>query len=159
MKSKSDFSIFLVDDDPFFLNICEKYLINLGFSKISKFESSTVFLNNLHQQPDLILLDYSMDSLNGIETLKKIKRFNPDSLVIFISGQENIDIAVNALKYGAFDYLIKKQISEEKLSGLIDKGIAVSDLISKKSRKNIIRRLLPFMNFLSLPLLLHQIFH
>jgi DNA-binding NtrC family response regulator len=157
MKSKSDFSIFLVDDDPFFLNICEKYLNNLGFSRVSKFESSTVFLNSLHQEPDLILLDYNMDSLNGIETLQKIKCFNPNALVIFISGDENIDIAINALKYGAFDFLIKKNISEEKLKSLIDKGIEVRDLISKKSGKNIIRQLLPFVFILSMPIPIHQI--
>jgi len=142
MKSNSEFSIFFVDDDPFFLSVCEQYLINLGYSNITKFGSSVDFLNRLEQQPDLVLLDYCMDSLNGIETLKKIKRFNPNALVVFISGQENIDIAVNALKYGAFDYLIKSQVSEEKIKNVLEKGIALKSILAKNEKKYSIKKLL-----------------
>jgi DNA-binding NtrC family response regulator len=158
MKSNSEFSIFLVDDDPFFLSVCEQYLHNAGYQRITKFESSTDFLNSLQLQPDLILLDYSMDSLNGIETLKKIKRFNPDLMVVFISGQENIDIAVNALKYGAFDYLIKNQISEEKLKTVIDKGLTLKNLLAKRNKKSVLKRLLPFIGLAVLLLCIYKFY-
>lgn len=158
MKSNSEFSIFLVDDDPFFLSVCEQYLHNSGFANITKFESSTDFLNNLKLQPDLIFLDYSMDSLNGIETLKKIKRFNPDSFVVFISGQENIDVAVNALKYGAFDYLIKNQISEEKIKAVLEKGILLKNILARKNKKSVFKRLLPFIGAGALILLIYKFF-
>jgi len=158
MKSNSEFSIFLVDDDPFFLSVCEQYLHNSGFANITKFQSSTDFLNNLQLQPDLIFLDYSMDSLNGIETLKKIKRFNPDSFVVFISGQENIDVAVNALKYGAFDYLIKNQISEEKIKVVLEKGILLKNILARKNKKSVLKRLLPFIGAVALILLIYKFF-
>jgi DNA-binding NtrC family response regulator len=158
MKANSEFSIFLVDDDPFFLSVCEQYLHNLGYANITKFQSSTDFLNNLQQQPDLILLDYSMDSLNGIETLKKIKRFNPDSFVVFISGQENIDVAVNALKYGAFDYLIKNQISEEKIKVVLEKGIVLKNILAGRNKKSIMKRLLPFIGIAALVLFIYKFF-
>ena len=158
MKSNSEFSIFLVDDDPFFLSVCEQYLHNSGFANITKFQSSTDFLNNLQLQPDLIFLDYSMDSLNGIETLKKIKRFNPDSFVVFISGQENIDVAVNALKYGAFDYLIKNQISEEKIKAVLEKGMLLKDVLARKNKKSVLKRLLPFIGVGVLILLIYKFF-
>jgi len=158
MKSNSEFSIFLVDDDPFFLSVCEQYLHNSGFANITKFKSSTDFLNNLQLQPDLIFLDYSMDSLNGIETLKKIKRFNPDSFVVFISGQENIDVAVNALKYGAFDYLIKNQISEEKIKTVLEKGMLLKEVLARKNKKSVLKRLLPFIGVVALILLIYKFF-
>lgn len=144
MKSNSSFSVFLVDDDPFFLNVCEQYILNSHCSEITKFQSGPDFLNNLSQLPDLVLLDYQMDTMNGIETLKKIKRFNPDAMVVFISGQENIDIAVNALKYGAFDYLIKNQVNEEKIKMILDKAKALKEILSKKNKKGLLRRLIPF---------------
>ncbi len=158
MKSNSEFSIFLVDDDPFFLNVCEQYLHNSGFANITKFQSATDLLNNLHLLPDLIFLDYNMDSLNGIETLKKIKRFNPDSFVVFISGQENIDVAVNALKYGAFDYVIKNQINEEKIKSVLEKGIALKSILAGKNKKSVIRRLLPFIGMAVLVLVIYKFF-
>ena len=158
MKPVSDFSVFLVDDDPFFLSVCEQYLHNTGFTNVRQFQSGTEFLKNMQLQPDLIFLDYNMDSLNGIETLKKIKRFNPDSLVVFISGQENIDIAVNALKYGAFDYLVKKNINEEKIKSLLEKGIALKKMVAAKNKKSIVRRLLPFIGIVMVCLFVYRFF-
>lgn len=144
MKSNTGFSVYLVDDDPFFLNVCEQYVLNCGISDITKFQSGPDFLNNLSRFPDLILLDYHMDTMNGIETLKKIKRFNPDAMVVFISGQENIDIAVNALKYGAFDYLIKNQVDEEKIKIILNKALALKEMLSKKNKKSLLNRIIPF---------------
>jgi FixJ family two-component response regulator len=142
MKTRTEFSVFLVDDDLFFLSICEKMLQNIGIKKISGFSSSEKFFNNFQLGPDIILLDYNIDSLNGIDMLKKIKRYNPNALVVFISGQEDITVAVNALKYGAFDYLIKNQITEKKLEVLMDKAILLKELIRKRYRNNILQKAL-----------------
>jgi DNA-binding NtrC family response regulator len=155
MKSNSDFSVFLVDDDPFFLSLLERLLHNCGYSKITTFESGTAFLNSLEKKPDIILLDYNMDSMNGLETLKKIKRFNPNALVVFISGQENIDVAVNALKYGAFDYLLKDQINVLKINHLMEKGIALNEMIRKNYKKNVLHRVL---STIGIPVLVYAIF-
>jgi DNA-binding NtrC family response regulator len=81
-----------------------------------------------------------MDNLNGIEVLKKIKRFNPNTIIVFISGQEDIDIAVNALKYGAFDYIMKSQLNEEKMRQVMTKAGQLRELLIRKSRKGILKR-------------------
>ena len=159
MKSNADFSIFLVDDDPFFLNLCEQYLHNLGFTAVRKYESSTGFLNELLFQPGLIFLDYNLDSLNGIETLKKIKRFNPNFLVVFISGQEKIDVAVNALKYGAFDYLLKEEVTEDRLKIVLDKAIAIKTVLEKRNKKSLFMRLLPLLGLAAIILLVYKFFY
>src|ERR1700744_2320050 len=107
MPKTTNYRIFLVDDEPFCLDLYQQYLHNLEQPDIHLFSSSAECLNQLSLQPDLIFLDYQMDSINGLETLKKIKRFDPNAIVVFISGQETIEVAVNALKYGALDYIPK----------------------------------------------------
>jgi DNA-binding NtrC family response regulator len=158
MNPNSEFSIFLVDDDPFFLNVCEQYLHNLGYSNISQFQSSTEFINNLQKLPDLVLLDYNMDSLNGIETLKKIKRFNPNALVVFISGQEKIDVAVNALKYGALDYILKNEVTEERLKTVLEKGRDIKNILVRNNKKSLLKRLLPFIGMIAMILLANNVY-
>src|ERR1700744_3447349 len=107
--------IFIVDDVPFYCNLYRKFLNNLGHQDIHLFASSAECLDNLTLNPDLILLDHCIPPVNGLDTLKKIKRVDPNALVVFISGQENITVAVDALKYGALDYLVKGQASQERL--------------------------------------------
>ncbi len=101
------FKIFLVDDDLFSLSYNQHELQNLGFKDISLFMNGTVCLNNLHLKPDVIFLDHNMDTMTGFEVLKKIKRYDPNINVVILSGQETIKTAVDALKYGAFDYIMK----------------------------------------------------
>jgi len=139
--------IFLVDDDPFFLGILEEYLQHLGYTQLTTFTESADCLHQLTKQPDLIFLDFNMDNLNGIEVLKKIKRFNTNQLVIFVSGQEKINIAVDALKYGAFDYILKDDISEQKLHHLMQRIIHFKKLLKARTGKNPLKLLLRGLGF------------
>jgi len=73
------------------------------------------------QNPDIIFLDYNMDDLNGIDVLKQIKKFNPSIIVLFISGQEDIEIAVNTIQHGALDYIVKSSLSTEKMKAIMER--------------------------------------
>jgi len=66
------------------------------------------------ESPDLIFLDIVMPGMDGITTLKKIKEKYPDTYVVIISAYGNIETAVKAIKYGAFDF-IEKPLSLEKV--------------------------------------------
>jgi len=99
--------IFLVDDDPFSLSLAEQHILNLGYTDITSFTNGTDCLNNLTQKPDVIFLDHTMDILTGFEVLIKVKRFDLNIHVVIRSGQENLRLAVEAMKHGAFDYIIK----------------------------------------------------
>ncbi|MGD0336048.1 MAG: response regulator [Candidatus Omnitrophota bacterium] len=57
--------------------------------------------------PDLILLDIKMPKLNGIETLKEIKQIRPKTKILFVTGYQYTDVAKDAIKLGALDYIIK----------------------------------------------------
>lgn len=133
--------IFLVDDDLFSLNVYHQNLENLGYTDVSLFLNGTICLNNLHQKPTIVFLDYNMDDLNGFEVLKKIKRYNPNIYVVILSAQESLKIAVDALKYGAFDYIIKGDNESEKMKNVLLRIESIQNEIPK-AKKSIISKLL-----------------
>ena len=133
--------IFLVDDDEFCLNLYQQYLNKLGHSEVVCYKAGKTCLDNIMQRPDIIFLDYHMEDMNGIDVLHTIKQFDNEITVIFISGQEEIDIAVNALKYGAFDYITKSQITLTLLKTTIDRIAAEKGNIDTPSKKSFFGRM------------------
>lgn len=105
MKSKAP--LFIVDDDLFSLNVYQERLKNAGYHALEVFENGTDCLNHLPKKPWAIFLDHNMHDISGFEVLKKIKRNDPNIHVIVVSAQEDMKTAIDALKYGAFDYIIK----------------------------------------------------
>ena len=134
METNTELKIFVVDDDPFSLTMYEHHLRNLGYTNVTAFENGTACLNNLTKQPDLIFLDHQMEILNGVDVLKKIKRFNPNTFVVFISAQDDVQTAVNSLKYGAFDYIIKGDNDTVKMEKVLEKLHEVMDMMKKKKK-------------------------
>lgn len=141
MEITNQFKFFIVDDDVFCANLYEQHLRNSNYTDITYYSNGNDCLRNLHQNPDIIFLDHNMDDLSGFEVLKKIKRTNPNIYVVMISGQENIKTAVDALKYGAFDYIIKDELVCEKIKQIIEKIIKVKNELIK-SNPNFIQKLL-----------------
>lgn len=141
METKTQFKFFIVDDDVFCANVYNQYLVNMNYNDITHYSNGSDCIDNLHLKPDIIFLDHNMEDINGFEVLKKIKRYDPNIYVVMISGQENIETAVDALKYGAFDYVIKGNDVNEKLELIISKIIAVKDQL-KNNYPGFIKRLL-----------------
>jgi DNA-binding NtrC family response regulator len=143
MENQDQFKIFIVDDDIFCATVYEQYLTNLNHTDITYYSNGNDCLNNLDQNPDIIFLDHNMDGITGFEVLKKIKRYNPNIYVVMVSGQENIKTAVDALKYGAFDYIIKDNLVCDKMTLIINKIKLVKEEL-KNSNPTFIQRLLHF---------------
>ena len=141
MENQIQFKFFIVDDDVFCANMHQQDLQNMGFNDTTYFSNGTDCLNNLGQKPDIVFLDHNMEGITGFEVLKKIKRYDPNIYVVMISGQETIKTAVDALKYGAFDYIIKDNNVSENMSLIINKIIRVKDEL-KKSNPNFLQRML-----------------
>lgn len=137
MKPVTIKSIFIVDDDPFWAQMLEQILHNNGYPDVRIFGNGTDCLDNLHLAPDLILLDYSMNTLSGLEVLRKIKRFNPDMSVVFVSAQEDIEVAVSSLKYGAFDYIVKSDTGITRLPKVIERLKEVKLLLARQKKGKI----------------------
>jgi len=111
----SAFRIFIVDDDPWYSQILEYHLSLNPEYQVSCYNSGKECIANLHLNPDLITIDYSMDDMSGGELLKKLVQWNPEVPVVVISGQEEVSVALNLLKEGAYDYLIKDDSTKDLL--------------------------------------------
>ncbi len=138
---ENQFKFFIVDDDIFCANVYQQYLKNMNYSDITYYSNGNDCLINLNQSPDIIFLDHNMEDITGFEVLKKIKRYNPNIYVVMVSGQENIKTAVDALKYGAFDYVIKDNNVCDKMTQVIDKIIKVKEQL-RKSNPTFIQKIL-----------------
>ena len=76
----------------------------------------------MHQKPNLVTIDYSLPDMNGAQLLKKIKEYNNQILVIAISGQEDVGTAVELLKMGLQDYIVKDENSKDLLWNAVVKA-------------------------------------
>ena len=115
MKNPQSFKIFVVEDDKWYGSMLEHYLSLNPEYEVKRFESPNDFFAQLHENPDVVTLDYSLPDCDGAEVLKKIKEHNPDIRVIIISGQEDVATAINLLKNGAFDYIVKDDDTKDRL--------------------------------------------
>lgn len=139
-----NFKIFLVDDDAFHLNMAKHILNGLGQNDVSIFENGIDCLNDIHRQPDVVFLDHNMDHYTGYEVLRKIKRFNPNIFVVMVSSQEEISIAVDSLKHGAFDYLQKGLDMPEKIETTLNKITEFIEVMEEK-KPSILKSIFKFL--------------
>jgi len=111
----SSYKIFMIEDDPWYGEILQYHLgLNPDY-QVTRFSSGGAFLNELYQQPDLITLDFSLPDMNGEKVYKKVREVNSQVPVIVISSQEDIAIAVNLLKMGVTDYILKDSSTKDLL--------------------------------------------
>ncbi|MCK5857631.1 MAG: sigma-54-dependent Fis family transcriptional regulator [Bacteroidales bacterium] len=111
----SSSKIFIVEDDAMYGRILSYHLSQNPDNQIEMFVSGKDCISNMYQKPDIITLDYSLPDLSGFEVLNKIKKVAPDTPVIIISGQEDISTAVELLKAGAYDYIVKNDDAKSRL--------------------------------------------
>lgn len=124
--------LFIVDDDVMTAELYKQHLQNLGYDDVTVFESGLDALQALIQEPTIILLDHQMENMSGIEVLRKIKRFDPNTYVVFISGQEDVKTAVESLKFGAFDYIVKGDQDTERITQVLQKIENVRKLLKRR---------------------------
>ena len=116
--------LFLVDDDALFLKSLEIEFLEHADFAIETFATGELCMENLSHTPDVIILDYHLDgieknAMNGVETLDKIKAFNPDIPVIMLSSQDKIDVAIDCMHHRAFDYVVKSETAFVRLQKII----------------------------------------
>lgn len=137
-------SIFVVDDDRFHLEIMKKILFDAGIGNIRCFESGVECLNEIHHNPEVIFLDHQMDVYSGFETLRKIKRYNPNAFVVMVSAQEDIETAVATLKHGAFDYIKKDDKLGENITAVLFKIEEIKELL-KERKPSLLKTIFKFL--------------
>jgi len=125
MNNKTDkIKLFLVDDDAVFLKSMEIEFLQHADFTIETYATGELCMKSISNNPDVIILDYHLDgidksAMNGLQTLDKIKAFNPDIPVVMLSSQDKIDVAINCMHHRAFDYVVKSETAFVRLQKII----------------------------------------
>ncbi|HOI48669.1 MAG TPA: sigma-54 dependent transcriptional regulator [Prolixibacteraceae bacterium] len=109
------FKIFVVEDDEWYNRLLVHTLSLNPDYEIESFFNATDCLKNLDKSPDVVTLDYRLPDMKGLEALRRIREINDEIQVILISEQDDIEVVVELLKQGAYDYIVKSKDIRERL--------------------------------------------
>ncbi|MDA8407399.1 MAG: response regulator [Deltaproteobacteria bacterium] len=116
----SEFKVLLVDDETDFVVPLSKRLRKRNL-EVNSASSGQEALDYLSQSPcDVVVLDVKMPDMNGIETLRRIREIAPSVEVIMLTGHANVEVAIEGMELGAFDYLMKPVDIDDLLYKLQD---------------------------------------
>lgn len=99
--------VFIVEDDPIFVKLLERVLDDGKLTPYETYTSGEECIENLHHNPKLVLLDFSLGGLNGLDVLKIIKEQSPKTEVIMLTAVEDEAVKQKCLDEGAADYINK----------------------------------------------------
>jgi DNA-binding NtrC family response regulator len=99
--------ILVVDDELFVRELLLEFLSIQGYEVLLADSGEKAVEIVQTQTADVVLLDLKMAGMDGIETLKQIKKIDPGALAIIMTGYPTIESSIEALRYGACDYVIK----------------------------------------------------
>lgn len=107
MNQENSHFILVVDDDPYVLESVSNLLQECGYNVISCRNGEEALPRILRSKIDLVLTDIKMPGMSGIDLLARIHDINPKMPVILMTGYAELDIAISAIKKGAFDFVTK----------------------------------------------------
>ena len=119
MEKNHVIKIFVIEDDELFGSVIQGKLEMENNYEVTLFTSGEEFLKNLHLNPDIVTIDYNLPDITGIEILKKINAFNRNIISIILSGQNAVEVVVDAYKNRANDYIIKNENSIVELANSV----------------------------------------
>ena len=100
-------SILLVDDEKTMVKYLSKRLIKRGFEISIAYNGLEALEQVTAADFDVVLLDVLMPGMNGIDTLKEIKKIKPQTEVIMLTGHASVEVGIEGMKAGAFNYIMK----------------------------------------------------
>jgi DNA-binding NtrC family response regulator len=142
-------TIYIVDDEESILKMLTHWCKNQWGYNVKTFSNGKDFLKSLNENPDLVLLDIMLPDINGNEILSKIKTHEPSLPVIMLSAQGSVEVALESIRLGAFDYF-PKPIDKNRLESAVRNAIKNYDLERElKNLKEDIRKEFSFDNIIS----------
>jgi DNA-binding NtrC family response regulator len=136
MDIRKKYLIFVVEDNNTYNHLVVGHLRKNGFTSVKSFSSGKDCIEAVlnKEVPNIIIQDYFMNEMNGLEVLQKVKKVIPDAEFIFLTGNEDIEVAVTTMKSGAYDYVIKDNVALDKVVNKIQKIIKVFELERKNKQ-------------------------
>ena len=118
--------VLVIDDDPAFNKMLSHFLERNNFQVVSAHSANTALLEIERESFDLVLTDFRLPGMDGLELIRTIKSKNPELPVILITNYADVRTAVNSIKFGAFEFVSKPLIPDEFL-------VIVNKALSKQS--------------------------
>jgi len=131
-------TIFVVEDDLLYMTLINKELEKMGYKNVRSYSTGKEAMHNLDKKPDVALLDYFLEKdFTGMDILKKLKNRFPDTQVIFLTASDDVNIAVDTMRNGAYDYIVKGDTAFIRIRHLLKK---ISEENERKSKSRSIIR-------------------
>jgi two-component system response regulator AtoC len=111
--------IFIIEDDALVASLIRQTLSKEEKYEITHFSTGEECLKEMHQQPDIVIVDYNLPGMDGLTLMRNIRSYHPGVMMIVCSGQENVEIVVECYKNGAQEYVLKN----EKMIVSIDNAV------------------------------------
>ncbi len=138
--------VLIIDDDTYICNLLENILNNNGYNATAVYNRKTAMEYLKKNTPELVLCDYRLPEVDGMEMLQTIKSINKDIIVIIITAYADIRMAVKLIKSGAYDYVTKpihhdeildtiKTALSEKDKKVRNQHVSLSDFVEGKNRE------------------------
>jgi DNA-binding NtrC family response regulator len=134
MGSIKNLLIFVVEDNKIYNKLVVNFLEKSGYTNVKSFNNGEDCLRNLKLKPEVVIQDYLLEGLNGIEVLKRAKKYYPETEFIFLSGQDSMEVAVNTMRYGAYDYIVKNEMTLDRVVDKIEKIMKAKKLARSNKR-------------------------
>jgi len=150
--------IHIIDDEPIIHDVLGQLLTSEGYEVEPSTSGEEALAKHSSQAFDLILLDLLMPGLDGIEVLKRIKRIDPQAMVIIITAYASVESAISAMKMGAFDY-IQKPFKHDDLLMTIHRALEHKRLEDENIRlKDELRQKFSFENIIGKSKVMKNVF-
>ncbi|MCK9330785.1 MAG: response regulator [Candidatus Cloacimonetes bacterium] len=132
---KDNIHFLVIDDEPIIVERVKKYLQDFGFAFISTATNGSEAMDKIRtSQPEIVISDISMPVMSGLDLLEQCRKEGYDCEFIMLTGYNEFDYAVTALKNKAADYLLKP-LSKEKLLSAINKAVvSVKEIQAEEER-------------------------
>ena len=112
--------IFIVEDSVVYKDLIVGFLETKKLGNIRTYKNGEECMRDMALKPDIIILDYAFEGINGLELMQKVKSEHPEVDFIFLSGQGDVNVAVSIMKLGAADYIEKNEKAPYKLASSIE---------------------------------------
>lgn len=125
-------SVLVIDDDPLIRKTLSSYLSKKGFEAVVAEDGEEGIQKYEEHIPDLVILDIRLPDVDGLEVLGRIREKNPNASIIIMTAYDDMKTTIEAIKSGAFEYLVKP-LDYVELDLTIDKAFQIRSLEDKVS--------------------------
>lgn len=127
ISKKNSHKVLIIDDEKIILDLTSIILKNRGYNVFTASDALAGLEIIETEKPELVLLDYMMPGMDGLTTLKEIRGHFPDTYVIMFTGKGSEEIAVELMKAGAYDYILKP-FNNQDLADRIENVLKIREI-------------------------------